>query len=96
MQMNIQKFTEAAENGLAYGGWPGNGAAYVEARFDRYSDYTWQEGAYDTDWEKIALVDGYTRDADISMSGEVKKQTIIFQCPITIQKASLEVMNNKD
>ena len=25
--------------------------------------------------------------------GEVKKQTIIFQCPITIQKVSLEVMN---
>ena len=74
----IEIFTEAAENGLAYGGWPGNGATYAEARFDRYSDYTWQEGAYDTDWEKIALVDGYTRDADISMSGGSEKTNYYF------------------
>ena len=74
----IEIFTEAAENGLAYGGWPGNGAAYVESRFDRYSDYTWQEGAYDTDWEKIALVDGHTRDADISMSGGSEKTNYYF------------------
>ena len=25
----VEIFTEAAENGLAYGGWPGNGAAYA-------------------------------------------------------------------
>lgn len=34
----VELFTEAAENGLAYGGWPTNGAAYAEDRFDRYSN----------------------------------------------------------
>ena len=50
----------------------------MSKRFDRYSDYTWQEGAYDTDWEKIALVDGHTRDADISMSGGSEKTNYYF------------------
>ena len=34
---------------------------HTQARFDRYSDYTWQEGAYDTDWEKIAYRRVYKR-----------------------------------
>ena len=65
----IELFTEAAINGYEYGGWPDDPVAFVEARFDRYSDGTWRDRTYDTDWQDIALVKGYTRDADFSMSG---------------------------
>ena len=39
------------------------------SRLDRYSNGTWQQGTYDTDWEKIALVEGSVQDADFSVSG---------------------------
>ncbi len=74
----VEIFTEAAQNGFDYGGWPGNGAAYATGRFDRYSDGTWQAGTYDTNWEDIALVDGYTRDANISMSGGNGKTSYFY------------------
>jgi TonB-linked SusC/RagA family outer membrane protein len=65
----IELFTEAAINGYDYGGWPTDPIAFVEGRFDRYSNGTWRDGTYDTDWQDLALVKGYTRDADFSMSG---------------------------
>ena len=72
----IELFLEAGENGLNYGGWPG--AGYVEARLDRYSNNTWQERTHDTNWEDLALVKGYTRDADFSVSGGDAKTTYFF------------------
>ncbi len=72
----VELFLEAGENGLAYGGWPAEG--YVEERLDRYSNNTWREGTYDTDWEELALVKGYTRDADFSISGGDVKTTYFF------------------
>ncbi len=62
----VEIFLEAGRNtfnaGLDFTG-------FVEARFDRYSNNTWQQGTYDTDWEKIALVEGSVQDADFSVSG---------------------------
>ncbi|TVZ57149.1 TonB-linked SusC/RagA family outer membrane protein [Lutibacter sp. Hel_I_33_5] len=72
----IELFTEAAANGLAFGGWPGPG--FVEGRFDRYSNGTWKERTYDTDWESLALVKGHTRDYDFSLSGGNAKTTYFF------------------
>ncbi len=72
----VELFLEAGENGLNFGGWPA--AGFVEARLDRYSDGTWREGTYDTDWQDIALRDGYTRDVDFSVSGGNAKTTYFF------------------
>ena len=62
----VEIFLEAGRNtfnaGLDFTG-------FVEARLDRYSNGTWQQGTYDTDWEKIALVEGSVQDADFSVSG---------------------------
>lgn len=74
----IELFLEAGANGLAYGGWPTNGAAYVEDRFDRYSNNTWRDRTYDTDWEELALVNGHQRDVDFSISGGDAKTTYFF------------------
>ena len=74
----IELFLEAGENGFNYGGWPTNGAQYVENRFDRYSNNTWRDRTYDTNWEDLAIVKGYTRDADFSMSGGDAKTTYFF------------------
>jgi TonB-linked SusC/RagA family outer membrane protein len=72
----IELLLEAGVNGLNVEGWPA--AGYVEARLDRYSDNTWQDGTYDTNWEDLALVDGYTRDSDFSISGGDAKTTYFF------------------
>ena len=62
----IEIFSEAARNMFNVGAdW----TWFVEPRFDRYSNNTWREGTYDTDWEKIALVEGSVQDADFSVSG---------------------------
>jgi TonB-linked SusC/RagA family outer membrane protein len=62
----VEIFLEAGRNtynaGLDFTG-------FVEGRLDRYSNGTWQQGTYDTDWEKIALVEGSVQDADFSVSG---------------------------
>ena len=72
----VELLLESGKNGLAVEGWPAEG--YVEERLDRYSDNTWREGTYDTDWEDLALVKGYTRDADFSISGGDAKTTYFF------------------
>ena len=62
----IEIFSEAARNTFNAGA---DFTGFVQARFDRYSNGTWQQGTYDTDWEKIALVEGSVQDADFSVSG---------------------------
>lgn len=68
----IELFTESAANS----GWASQ--AYVEARFDRYSNGTWREKTYDTDWQKEALRTGYTRDLNFSVSGGNEKTSYFF------------------
>ena len=51
---------------------------FVKARLDRYSNNTWRDRTYDTNWEDIALVKGYTRDVDFSISGGDAKTTYFF------------------
>ncbi len=62
----IEIFSEAGRNGYNLGI---DFTSFMEGRFDRYSNGTWREGTYDTDWEKIALVEGSVQDADFSVSG---------------------------
>lgn len=74
----IELFSEAAENGKTVNGWPVNGKAYAEGRFDRYSNGTWRERKYDTDWQEEALRVGYTRDVNFSVSGGSAKTSYFF------------------
>ena len=62
----VELFLEAGRNGFNAGI---DFTGFIEGRFDRYSNGTWREGTYDTDWEKIALVEGSVQDADFSVSG---------------------------
>jgi len=62
----VEIFLEAGRNTFNAGA---DFTSFVEGRFDRYSNGTWQQGTYDTDWEKIALVEGSVQDADFSVSG---------------------------
>ena len=62
----VELFLEAGRNGYNAGI---DFTGFIEGRFDRYSNGTWREGTYDTDWEKIALVEGSVQDADFSVSG---------------------------
>ncbi|MEP1095726.1 MAG: TonB-dependent receptor [Cyclobacteriaceae bacterium] len=62
----IELFLEAGENNTA----PWAGRAFVEGRFDRYSNGTWgTPDQYDTDWQEVAFQDGHVRDVDFSVSG---------------------------
>jgi hypothetical protein len=73
----IEIFSEAARNMFNVGAdW----TWFVEPRFDRYSNNTWREGTYDTDWEKIALVEGSVQDADFSVSGGSENTNYFFLC----------------
>lgn len=68
----IELFTESAANS----GWAS--PAYVEGRFDRYSNGTWRDREFDTDWQEEALRTGYTRNIDFSMSGGSAKTSYFF------------------
>lgn len=73
----IELFTEAAANGLEFGGWPGEG--FVEGRFDRYSNNTdWANGEVDTDWNDIAFRTGSQSNANFSVSGGDEITTYYF------------------
>jgi TonB-linked SusC/RagA family outer membrane protein len=68
----IELFTEAANNV----GYP---IAFLEADFDFIAGGTdWRNGEVDTVWEDLALRDGFTRDADFSVSGGNAKTTYFF------------------
>ncbi|MDX1471590.1 MAG: SusC/RagA family TonB-linked outer membrane protein, partial [Flavobacteriaceae bacterium] len=56
----------------------GDLTGFVENTFDRISNDTWRDGTYDTDWQDIALRDGYIRDMDFSMSGGSEKTRFFF------------------
>ena len=71
----IELFTEAAQRS-PFGDLSG---AFLEGRFDRYANGTdWRNLAVDTNWEDLALRNGYTRDADFSVSGGNAKTTYFF------------------
>jgi len=77
----IELYTEAAVNSTALLASFGiaDPIAFVEGRFDRYANGTdWRNLAVDTDWEDLALRDGYTRDADFSVSGGNATTTYFF------------------
>lgn len=73
----VELLTEAAANGLEYGGWPSEG--FVEGRFDRYSNGTdWRNGAIDTDWNDVAFRTGSLTNVDMNVSGGDEKTTYYF------------------
>mgnify|MGYP003303966439 FL=1 len=71
----VEIFLEAGANGYNAGI---DFTGFIESRFDRYSDGTWRQGTYDTDWEKIALVEGSVQDADFSVSGGSESTNYFF------------------
>lgn len=77
----IELFTEAAINStdlLASFGI-NDPVAFIESEFERLSNGTdWRNREVDTDWQDFALRDGYTRDADFSLSGGNSKTTYFF------------------
>ena len=73
----VELMTEAAANGLAFGGWPSEG--FVEGRFDRYSNGTdWRNGVIDTDWNDVAFRTGTMTNVDLGVSGGDQKTTYYF------------------
>lgn len=68
-------FTEAAINSFG----EEDGRAEVEGLFDYVSNGTdWQNGAVDTDWNKLAFRDGSQSDVDLSVSGGDAKTQYYF------------------
>ncbi|MBK9963044.1 MAG: TonB-dependent receptor plug domain-containing protein, partial [Saprospiraceae bacterium] len=68
-------FTEAAINSFG----EEDGKAEAEGAFDFLSNGTdWQNGAVDTDWNKIAFRDGSQSDIDLSVSGGDLKTQYYF------------------
>jgi TonB-linked SusC/RagA family outer membrane protein len=68
----IELFSEAADRS-------GFSTAFIEGQFERLSNGTdWRNLEVDTDWQDIALIDGYTRDADFSVGGGDEKTSYFF------------------
>jgi TonB-linked SusC/RagA family outer membrane protein len=68
----VEFFTEATENS-------GGSLTSLENTFDGFSNGTdWRNSAVDTDWTDLALVDGYTREADFSVGGGDEKTSYFF------------------
>jgi TonB-linked SusC/RagA family outer membrane protein len=68
----IELFTEAANNV----GYP---IAFLEGDFDFIAAGTdWRNREFNTDWQSLALRDGFTRDADFSVSGGNSTTTYFF------------------
>ncbi|MEE9371489.1 MAG: SusC/RagA family TonB-linked outer membrane protein, partial [Saprospiraceae bacterium] len=73
----VELFSEAAANGLAFGGWPGTG--FAEGRFDRYSNNTdWANGAVNTVWNDQVFRSGALSNIDASVSGGDEKTVYYF------------------
>ncbi|MCX2679441.1 TonB-dependent receptor [Galbibacter sp. EGI 63066] len=71
----VELLTEAAVNSMGQE----DGTAYIESFFDTYSAGTdWRNNEVDTDWQSLAFQNGYTTDADVSMSGGNEKTTYFF------------------
>ena len=86
----IELFTESAQRS-PFGDLSG---AFLEGRFDRYANGTdWRNLAVDTDWEDLALRDGYTRDADFSVSGGNATTTYFFSGAYNDTKGIVEGNN---
>lgn len=72
----VELFQEAAANS-PFGDLSGD--EYMNGQFDRLANGTeWRDLEVDTDWQDLALRDGYTRDADFSLSGGNSKTTYFF------------------
>ena len=69
----VELFLEAGRNSS----WASE--AYVERRFDAYSNNTdWRNGVIDTDWQDYIFQNGSVRDADFSVSGGDDKYNYMF------------------
>lgn len=68
----IELFREANAN-------TGGSDAYIEAIFDFLAGETdWRTGTVDTDWQDFVFVDGYNRNADLSVSGGDENTKFFF------------------
>lgn len=68
----VELFQEAATNTFG-------DTSFINEQFDRLANGTeWRNLEVDTDWQDLALRNGYTRDADFSVSGGNTKTTYFF------------------
>jgi TonB-linked SusC/RagA family outer membrane protein len=75
----VELFREAAINSAGIFGSEAAAIAFVESRFDRYSNGTdWRNNEIDTDWQSLALRDGQIYDADFSARGGNAKTKFFF------------------
>jgi TonB-linked SusC/RagA family outer membrane protein len=75
----VELFREAAINSADIFGSEADALAFVEGRFDRYSNGTdWRNNEVDTDWQALALRDGQVYDADFSARGGNAKTKFFF------------------
>lgn len=61
----VQLLLESAQNT--------NSVDFVENYLDYFSNNTWQDNRYNSDWQSVALVNGFVRDVSLSASGGNEK-----------------------
>ncbi|MEM8928041.1 MAG: TonB-dependent receptor [Bacteroidota bacterium] len=76
----IELFTEAAVNStdLLAGFGITDPVGFVQGRFNRYSNGTWENARVNTDWQDEVFRTGYNLDANASISGATEKVNYLF------------------